>query len=734
MAPKRTTRSTPVTPTPNATTTTTVTEAQLQALIDQGVAAAMAEAEASRVRNGHDSNGQALWESLDSLDGFEKKESTTTPDSSSAMPWATLKKIMTDKYYLRGEIKKIEIEMKFPEEVDKIEKYIGGLPDMILGSVKASKPKTMQEAIEIVEADLQMIHTTANNNNNNQKGNGCYECEAQGHFKRNCPKLKNNDRGNQAGNDRAPAKDKRSLCVSVMIVRILSWGYEAGGVGMERGRVKLVAEMIQNELAVRVVTWRAGCYLTGGGMEGLEWEWRACEMGFAMGPAGEGRWGGRGDGEDRIKVSRRVGVLRRGQDRRGGGQGCRVPIGLGWVGVGELAAREEGGVRVVWRYCVAGGVSREESLADRMFCIEWMGMRCVALGRGGRSGEGADVSVSDVGFVVESGNIAGSTSKYSGSEGYGRCRRGYRAGPRVEVWWSSGGSAEFIVRSGSFLSPYGAVCVVMFLEHGHPYRLAPSEMIGVMEQLIRAVPKKLYKTSSSPGRFGLVFQKKDDHSDAAWFSKIGKPMTKLTQKKVKFVWGDKEEAAFQLLKQKLCSAPILALPEGSEDFITYCDASKKGLGDVLMQREKTEAGYQGVEEHNGCGWRLGGCLIAILGRVLGLPFAISSSSRKHSYHAASRRTIEALYGRNVSFTSRASWEEGALVVLEHKFHNTFHGSSNFVKESWIGEVKRFVKRSKISISQGLRRNSQAIEVPKFSWLDAYQDQSGKEIPTYIRKE
>nr|GEZ98927.1 putative reverse transcriptase domain-containing protein [Tanacetum cinerariifolium] len=51
------------------------------------------------------------------------------------------------------------------------------------------------------------------------------------------------------------------------------------------------------------------------------------------------------------------------------------------------------------------------------------------------------------------------------------------------------------------------------------------------------------------------------------FLKIAKPMTKLTQKKVKFKWGNKQEATFQLLKQKLCSAPILALPEGSEDFI-----------------------------------------------------------------------------------------------------------------------------------------------------------------------
>nr|GFA16576.1 retrotransposable element Tf2 [Tanacetum cinerariifolium] len=62
------------------------------------------------------------------------------------------------------------------------------------------------------------------------------------------------------------------------------------------------------------------------------------------------------------------------------------------------------------------------------------------------------------------------------------------------------------------------------------------------------------------------------------FLKIAKPMTKLTQKKVKFEWGDKQEAAFQLLKKKLCSALILALPEGSEDFIVYCDASIKGSG------------------------------------------------------------------------------------------------------------------------------------------------------------
>ncbi|GJW86477.1 putative reverse transcriptase domain-containing protein [Tanacetum coccineum] len=53
------------------------------------------------------------------------------------------------------------------------------------------------------------------------------------------------------------------------------------------------------------------------------------------------------------------------------------------------------------------------------------------------------------------------------------------------------------------------------------------------------------------------------------FSKIAKSMTKLTQKNVKFDWGEKEEVAFQLIKQKLCSAPILALPKGSENFIIH---------------------------------------------------------------------------------------------------------------------------------------------------------------------
>nr|GEV90996.1 putative reverse transcriptase domain-containing protein [Tanacetum cinerariifolium] len=70
------------------------------------------------------------------------------------------------------------------------------------------------------------------------------------------------------------------------------------------------------------------------------------------------------------------------------------------------------------------------------------------------------------------------------------------------------------------------------------------------------------------------------------FSLISKPMTKLTQKNKKYEWGKEEEEGFQTLKQKLCSAPFLALPRGTKDFVVYCDSSLKGYGVVLMQREK----------------------------------------------------------------------------------------------------------------------------------------------------
>nr|GEU87440.1 putative reverse transcriptase domain-containing protein [Tanacetum cinerariifolium] len=73
------------------------------------------------------------------------------------------------------------------------------------------------------------------------------------------------------------------------------------------------------------------------------------------------------------------------------------------------------------------------------------------------------------------------------------------------------------------------------------------------------------------------------------FYKIAKPLTLLTQKNKTYVLADKQDEAFRILNEKLCNAPVLTLPDGPNDYVVYCDASKQGFGFVLMQRGKVIA-------------------------------------------------------------------------------------------------------------------------------------------------
>ncbi|GKA48599.1 reverse transcriptase domain-containing protein [Tanacetum coccineum] len=200
MAPKRTTRANPA----DTTATTSVTNAQLRAMIDQGVTDSLAARDANRNTNGDNShnsgtgvrrNERATRECtspdfmkcqplnfkgtegvVELTQWVEKMEIVNVGnDVAYPMTWAELKKKMTDKYCMRTKIKKLEVELWdlkvkgtdvigykkrfqelallcvriFLEESNKIERYVDGLPDMIHGSVVASKPKTMQEATEI---------------------------------------------------------------------------------------------------------------------------------------------------------------------------------------------------------------------------------------------------------------------------------------------------------------------------------------------------------------------------------------------------------------------------------------------------------------------------------------------------------------------------------------------------------------------------------------------------------
>ena len=70
---------------------------------------------------------------------------------------------------------------------------------------------------------------------------------------------------------------------------------------------------------------------------------------------------------------------------------------------------------------------------------------------------------------------------------------------------------------------------------------------------------------------------------------IANPLTNLTHKGATYAWSDKHKEAFELLKRKLCEAPILSLPDRVENFVVYSDVSRVGLGCVLTQREKVIA-------------------------------------------------------------------------------------------------------------------------------------------------
>nr|GFA10623.1 putative reverse transcriptase domain-containing protein [Tanacetum cinerariifolium] len=136
------------------------------------------------------------------------------------------------------------------------------------------------------------------------------------------------------------------------------------------------------------------------------------------------------------------------------------------------------------------------------------------------------------------------------------------------------------------------------------YRLAPAEMKELAKQLQELLEKGFIRPSSSPWGAPVLFIKKKDGSFRMCiaYRELNKltvknhyPLPRIddlfnqlqgSSKNKKFEWETEAEEAFHTLKQKLCYAPILALPEGSDDFVLYCDASLRGFEAVLMQREK----------------------------------------------------------------------------------------------------------------------------------------------------
>ncbi|XP_059292139.1 uncharacterized protein LOC132045562 [Lycium ferocissimum] len=138
------------------------------------------------------------------------------------------------------------------------------------------------------------------------------------------------------------------------------------------------------------------------------------------------------------------------------------------------------------------------------------------------------------------------------------------------------------------------------------------------------------------------------------FSSISAPLTRLTQKKAKFQWSDACEQSFEELKKRLTSALVLTLPEGTEGFIVYCDASGVVFGCVLMQHSKVVAYASGQLEAYEKNYPTHDLELAAVVFALeiwrhylyGVHVDIFTDHKSLHYHASIRMALfEALYGQ-----------------------------------------------------------------------------------------
>ncbi|GJR38349.1 putative reverse transcriptase domain-containing protein [Tanacetum coccineum] len=844
---RRATRTTPATTT-NPTTTVT----------DQGVAAALAERDASRSRDGDNSHGSGTGERrqvptqrectyTDFLKGTEgvigltqwaeKMESVflisncaitsqvkfasctlqgsaltwwnshvraVGQDVAYTMPWTALKRMITNKYCPRGEIKKLESEYwnlkvrgtdlitynqrfqelalmcdrMFPEESAKVERYVGGLPDMIHGSVKASKPRSMQEAIEFateimdkkmitaaerkqrIRGNLKRLQGTPKTNSNHSKETMWHGLTllgleirslmeepnlyvpgaiitTMGHvlksaltakrlvtrpvtvLQEDCPKLKNGNQGSGNGNavqdayvvglcweltrklnvvtgtfllnnryasilfdtgaDRSFISTAFSSLIDI-IPTTLDHGYD---VELADGRIIWVNTLIRgctlnflnHPFNIDLMPVEMGSFDVIIGMDWLA-KYHAvivCDEKLVRVPFGDKTLIFHGDGRNGHEVT-----MKEAEDKSKEKQLEEVPIvqdfpevfpedlpGIPPTRQVEFQIDLIPGAAPVARapYRLAPSEMKELSdqlkeLSDKGFirpssspwgapvlfvkkkdgsfrmCIDYRELNKLTV-----KNRYPLPRIDDLFDQLQGSSIY---SKIDLRSGYHQLRVREEDIPKT-AFRTRYGHYEFQVMSfgltnapAVFMDLMNRVCkpyldkfVIVFINDILIYSKSKKEHAKHLTLILELLKKEQLYAKFSKYEFwipkvqflGHVIDSQGIHMDPVkiesvkdWaspksatkirqflglagyyrrfiegFSKIAKPMTKLTQKKVKFNWSDKAEIAFQLINHKLCSAPILALLEGNEDFIAYCDASIKGLGAVLMQREKVIA-------------------------------------------------------------------------------------------------------------------------------------------------
>ncbi|GJV38036.1 putative reverse transcriptase domain-containing protein [Tanacetum coccineum] len=681
-----------------------------------------------------------------------------------AMTWEVLKKKMTDKYCPQGEIKKLEIELwnlkvkgndvpayteRFQEltlictkfvanETEKVDKYLSGLPDNIYGNVKAAKPKTLDETIELANdlMDRKLLtyaerqsdnkrradDSSRNNHGHQQqpfkrqnvakvynmgtgerkpyggslpkcnkchlhhngpcnqrchkcnkighfardcrntgnanvantqkgngatpKGNGCFECGASGHFRRDCPKLKNKDGGNgnaqgwvyAVGNAEKRGNAPGNPDANVVTVELGSFDVIIGMDWLRRYHVVIVCDekLVQVPYGNETLT-----FCRNGSSNGRESRLTVISCLKAQ--------------EYMAKGSAQVFLAQIFRQERGGQVERKqiedVPIvrdfpevfpedlpGLPPARSVEFQIDLIPGAAPVARAPYRLAPSEMKELSEQLQELSDKGFI-----RPSSSPWGAPVLfVQKEGWVIQDVHRLPIYSKIDLRSGYHQLRVREQDIPKtafrtryghyefqVMPFGLTNAPAVFMDLMNRVCKPYLDKFVIVFIDDILIYSKDEREHEEHLKAILELLKKEKLYAKFSKCEFwipkvqflGHVIDSRGIHVDPAkiesikdWaspktpteirqflglagyyrrfiegFSKIAKSMTKLTQKGIKFDWGEKEENAFQLIKQKLCSAPILALPEGSEDFVVYCDASHKGLGAVLMQREKVIA-------------------------------------------------------------------------------------------------------------------------------------------------
>ncbi|GJT26629.1 putative reverse transcriptase domain-containing protein [Tanacetum coccineum] len=468
------------------TITTHVTNAQLKALIDQGFADALAARDADRNRNGDDNHnsgtgtegivGLTQWfERIEivfniinyavknqvkfatrtlhgvALTWWKSHVKTVGQDAAHNMPWNTLMKMMTAKMFL--------------EESDKIEKYGGGLPDMIHGSVMASKPKTMQVAVEFAtELMDKKIRTFAEHQVENKRKFEDTSRNNQNQQQQN--KKQNTGRAYTA----EPGEKKPYGGSKPLSPTNVNTTNNQRGTGAARAPYRLAPSEMK-ELS------------------------------------------------DQLKELSDKGFIR--------------PSSSPWGAPVLFVKMKDGSFRM----CI-----------DYQELNKLMVKNCYLLPR-----------------------IDNLFDQLQGSNVY------YKIDLRL-------GYYQFRVRTEDILKMAFKTRYRHYEFQVMPFGLtnAPAVFMDLMNRVCKPYLDK----------FVIVFI-----DDILIYSRNKKEHEEHLKAILKFLKKEELYAKFskcefwipKLIKQKLCSAPILALPEGSEDFVVYCDASHKGLGDVLMQREKVIA-------------------------------------------------------------------------------------------------------------------------------------------------